>query len=101
MPAMSYPDFPAFVADLERRGELVRVKEPVDPVLEMTEVADRCVKRGGPALLFENPVGSQFPVALNTFASPERTALALGVESVEEIAARIRALVSQIGRAHV
>ncbi len=91
---MSYPDFPAFVADLERRGELVRVKEPVDPVLEMTEVADRCVKRGGPALLFENPVGSQFPVALNTFASPERTALALGVESVEEIAARIRALVS-------
>lgn len=91
---MSYPNFPAFLADLERRGELVRVKQPVDPVLEITQFADRSVKSGGPAFLFEQPVGSRIPVAINTFASLTRVALALGVDSVDDIAARIQQLVS-------
>ena len=90
---MTYPNFRAFVDDLERRGELTRVSRPVDPVLEITEIADRCVKRGGPALLFERPVGSDIPVAINTYASWKRMGLALGAESMDEIAERIRKLV--------
>jgi len=82
-----------FIAELEKRDDLKRIAAEVDPVLEITEVADRVVKAGGPALLFENPVGSRFPVAINLFASPERMALALGVERLDEIGERISELI--------
>jgi len=83
-----------FIAELEKRGELKRISAEIDPVLEITEVADRSVKAGGPALLFENPTGSRFPVAINLFASQERMALALGVERLEEIGERITDLIN-------
>jgi 4-hydroxy-3-polyprenylbenzoate decarboxylase len=81
-----------FIAELEGRGELTRIGEEVDPELEITEIADRAVKAGGPALLFERPKRSEFPVAINLFGTADRMALALGVESLEEIGARLEAL---------
>jgi len=75
---MAFETFAAFLSELERRGELRRIARPVDPVLEITEICDRTVKRGGPALLFEQPVGSTIPVAINTFGSMRRMCLALG-----------------------
>jgi 4-hydroxy-3-polyprenylbenzoate decarboxylase len=59
---MAYSGFQDFLSALERAGELRRVRTPVDPVLEITEIADRCVKNNGPALLFEQPTGSAFPL---------------------------------------
>ena len=89
---MSYRDLPSFLAFLEERGELVRVTEPVSPVLEITEVADRLVKRGGPAVLFENVEGSSMPVAINLYGTRQRMAWALGVERLDDIGERIRDL---------
>ena len=86
---MAYDDLRDFIQALEKNGELKRVSIPVDPKLEITEFADRSVKNGGPALLFENPVGSNVPVLINAFAGMKRMELALGVDSVEEVAARI------------
>ncbi|HVL48313.1 MAG TPA: menaquinone biosynthesis decarboxylase [Candidatus Thermoplasmatota archaeon] len=77
-------DLRAFIDTLEAEGELVRVRAEVDPVLEMTEVYDRVVKRGGPALLFERPKGSGIPVLLNALGTDRRMALALG-RAPEEI----------------
>jgi 4-hydroxy-3-polyprenylbenzoate decarboxylase len=77
------------IATLEKEGDLVRISQQVDPNLEITEIADRCVKNGGPALIFENPKGSDIPLAINLFASERRMALALGVEDLAEIADRI------------
>jgi 4-hydroxy-3-polyprenylbenzoate decarboxylase len=88
---MAYSDLREFIAALEAAGELRRITAAVDPVLEIAEVADRVSKRVGPALLFENPTGySRRPLLINQFGSPRRMALALGVESVDDIAARIR-----------
>lgn len=86
---MAYQDLRDFLGTLERAGELKRIPFEVDPYLEITEFADRAVKRGGPALLFEKPVGSSFPVLINAFASTRRMELALGVKSVDDIASRI------------
>ena len=86
---MAYQDLRTFIAALEKAGELKRVTVEVDPVLEITEFADRSVKRGGPALLFEKPKGSDIPVLINAFASDRRMELALEVDSVETIAQRI------------
>ena len=86
---MAYDDLRDFIRALEQNGELKRVSLPVDPKLEITEFADHSVKTGGPALLFENPKGSKVPVLINAFASMKRMELALGVDSVEEVAARI------------
>jgi len=86
---MAYNDLGDFMRALERHGELKRVRVEVDPVLEITEFADRAVKSGGPALLFEKPRGSNMPVLINAFASMRRMELALEVESVEEVARRI------------
>jgi 4-hydroxy-3-polyprenylbenzoate decarboxylase len=86
---MAYQDLRAFIAALERHHELKRVAVEVDPVLEITEVADRAVKGGGPALLFEKPKGYAVPVLINAFASRRRMEIALEVGSVEEVAARI------------
>ncbi len=78
---------------LDAAGELHRITTPIHPALEMSEIADRAVKGGGPALLFENPIGSDIPVLMNAFASWKRVSLMLGGRSIEEVADEIRALV--------
>ena len=89
-----YDNLGAFVAELERLGELKRISVPVDPHLEITEIADRVVKSGGPALLFEKPGDSPFPLLINAFGTRRRMARALGVEdgSPDEARSRIQAL---------
>ncbi|MFI2810865.1 4-hydroxy-3-polyprenylbenzoate decarboxylase [Microbulbifer sp. JSM ZJ756] len=82
---MKYKDLRDFIKRLEKRGLLKRIKHPVDPNLEMTEIADRVLRAGGPALLFENPVGFDTPVLANLFGTPERVALGMGRESVREL----------------
>ena len=86
---MAYTDLRDFVRALEQAGELKRIPFEVDPRLEITEFADRAVKQGGPALLFERPKGSSIPVLINAFASMRRMEIALEAASVEEHAARI------------
>ncbi len=86
---MAYTDLRDFIRALEKHKELKRIPFPVDPILEIAEFADRAVKSGGPALLFENPKGSSIPVLINAFASMRRMELALEVDSVDAIAARI------------
>jgi 4-hydroxy-3-polyprenylbenzoate decarboxylase len=86
---MPWTDLREFVKALDKNGELKRVAIEVDPVLEITEFADRSVKGGGPALLFEKPKGSTVPVLINAFASMRRMEIALGVDNVQEVADRI------------
>jgi|UniRef100_A0A7C5ALM7 4-hydroxy-3-polyprenylbenzoate decarboxylase len=83
---MGYRSLQHFVEVLERHGELVRIREPVSPYLEITEITDRVCKKGGPALLFENVLGHQIPVLMNAFGSLRRICLALEVNDLEEIA---------------
>ncbi|HEU4343968.1 MAG TPA: menaquinone biosynthesis decarboxylase [Candidatus Binatia bacterium] len=90
---MPYSSLQDFVQVLERAGELRHIRHPVKAELEITEIADRVMKRGGPALLFENVVGKEIPVLINAFGSAKRMALALGVTDVEEIAAQIQKLI--------
>ena len=71
-----------FIKFLEERGELKRITVEVDPVLEMTEICDRTLRAGGPALLFENPKGFNIPVLGNLFGTPERVAMGMGKESL-------------------
>jgi 4-hydroxy-3-polyprenylbenzoate decarboxylase len=77
---MRYGDLRDFLSQLERAGELKRVRAEVDPKLEMTEVCDRVLKAGGPALLFEKPKGHTIPVLGNLFGTTRRVALAMGAE---------------------
>jgi 4-hydroxy-3-polyprenylbenzoate decarboxylase len=86
---MAYTDLREFVAALEKHGELKRVAVETDPILEITEFANRAVKGGGPALLFERPKGYDVPVLINAFASMRRMEIALEVESVDTVARRI------------
>ena len=104
---MAYGDLREFVRKLEKEGELKRIHTEVDPVLEITEIVQR-VGRGrgtgpqhasrgqnggrdaGPALLFEKPRGSRYPLLVNTFGSVRRMCLAFEVGELEEVAARIR-----------
>src|SRR5271154_3122628 len=86
---MAYTDLRDFIAALEKNRELKRIPFEVDPILEITEFADRAVKNGGPALLFENPKGYGIPVLINSFASMRKMEIALEVGNVEEIASRI------------
>jgi 4-hydroxy-3-polyprenylbenzoate decarboxylase len=90
---MPYNSLEEFVQVLERQGELKRVSHPVRAELEITEIADRVMKRGGPALLFENVVGKQMPLLINAFGSTKRMAIALGVTDVEEHAREISKLI--------
>src|SRR5579862_7816578 len=90
---MAYTDLREFVRALEKHGELKRIPFEVDPRLEITEFADRSVKQGGPAFLFENPK-SKVPLLINAFASEKRMNLALEVDSVQEIAGRISELLA-------
>ncbi len=108
---MAFPDLRSFIDELDRRGQLQRVGVEVDPVLEITEIADRVSKapaagdtpppafdrvhggRGGDALLFENVKGSDIPLGINLYGSYERMRIALGCESFEQLAGRIEQLV--------
>ena len=67
---MQYKDLRDFMAQLERMGELRRIQVAVDPCLEMTEICDRVLRAGGPAILFENPKGHTIPVLTNLFGTP-------------------------------
>ncbi len=79
---MKYKDLRDFIDILEKRGQLKRISQEIDPHLEMTEICDRTLRAEGPALLFENPKGSDIPVLGNLFGTPERVALGMGQESV-------------------
>ena len=83
--SMKYHDLRDFIAQLERMGELKRIGVEVDPRLEMTEICDRVLRAGGPAILFEKPKGSAIPVLANLFGTPRRVALGMGEESVEAL----------------
>ncbi|MFT5895011.1 MAG: 4-hydroxy-3-polyprenylbenzoate decarboxylase, partial [bacterium] len=82
---MKYRDLRDFIAGLEAKGELIRISEPVDPKLEITEICDRTLRNKGPAILFENPVGSDIPLLGNLFGTPERVAYGMGEDSVEAL----------------
>ena len=86
---MAYDDLRGFIRALEKNKQLKRIPFEVDPKLEIAEFADRSVKSGGPALLFERPKGSACPVLINAFASMRRMEIALEVDSVDEVAKRI------------
>src|SRR5215204_1846786 len=87
---MSSPaDLREWIALLESEGELVRVPTEVDPYLEVTEIVDRTVKAGGPALLFENPKGASQPLLVNQFGTERRMCLALGVARLDDAAAKL------------
>ncbi len=82
---MKYRDLRDFIAQLENIGELKRISAAVSPKLEMTEICDRVLKAGGPALLFENPAGYGVPVLGNLFGTPRRVALGMGEDSAEAL----------------
>src|SRR5689334_11411500 len=107
---MATATFRDFINFLDAQGELIRVKSPVNPVLEIAEICDRVCKTkaphgnseldrnpaallGGKALLFENVQGSEIPVAINTFGSYWRINQALGTENLEALAARVQQMV--------
>src|SRR3954469_10004533 len=81
---MKYSDLRDFLAKLQESGDFKRVSAPVSPHLEMTEVCDRVLRAGGPALLFENPTGHTIPVLGNLFGTPRRGALGMGADDVSE-----------------
>src|SRR5512137_3226321 len=91
-PLMAYRSLRDFLDRLERAGELVRVREPVDLKLDMAALADRAAKQQGPALLFEKPSSGIMPVAMNLFGTRRRAAWALSCEDLEEPASELRAL---------
>ena len=82
---MKYKDLRDFIKRLEEQGELVRVKQPISTKLEMTEIADRTLRAGGPAILFENPDGFDIPVLANLFGTPKRVAMGMGQTDVSEL----------------
>ena len=93
---MKFKDLREFVAFLEEKGELRRIRTPVSWDLEITEIADRTVKSGGPALLFEQVTGYDIPVLINMYGTHQRTAWALGVDNVDDLTRRVRKLLSLI-----
>ncbi|QEQ98106.1 4-hydroxy-3-polyprenylbenzoate decarboxylase [Neptunomonas concharum] len=80
-----YKDLRDFIAALEAKGQLKRISQEIDPHLEMTEICDRTLRAGGPAILFENPKGYDYPVLANLFGTPERVAFGMGEDSVEAL----------------
>jgi 4-hydroxy-3-polyprenylbenzoate decarboxylase len=79
---MRYRDLRDFIAQLEKNGQLKRIAAEIDPHLEMTEICDRVLRNGGPALLFEHPKGHRMPVLANLFGTPQRVAMGMGEDSV-------------------
>src|SRR5215216_6694208 len=82
-------DLREWIALLEREGELVRISAEVDADLEITEINDRVVKAGGPALLFENVQGSRHPLLINQFGTEKRMCMAFDAPSLDAVAARV------------
>ena len=95
---MALRDLREFIDLLESKGDLRRITTPVSRDLEMTEIADRAVKSGGPALLFENVEGYDIPVMMNIFGSHQRVAWALGVDHVDELTERAREVLDMVKR---
>ena len=93
---MKFRDIREFTSFLEERGELRRVSAPVDTRLEIAEIADRMIKSGGPALLFENPEGYDIPVLINIFGSKRRMAWALGLDDLDDVAARVQGILDLV-----
>ena len=93
---MSFKDLREFIELLERSGELMRIDAAVDAELEVTEITDRMVKTGGPALLFSNVNGHDAPLLINTFGTHRRVALALGVDHINELVGRVRSLIGMV-----
>ena len=86
---MPVSDLRSWIDLLRREGELVEIDAEVDPYLEITEIVDRTVKAGGPALLFKRPKGSQYPLLINQFGTERRMCLAFGELSLDEVAAKV------------
>jgi 4-hydroxy-3-polyprenylbenzoate decarboxylase len=82
---MKYADLRDFIAQLHAIGELRHIAAPVSPYLEMTEVCDRVLRAGGPALIFDHPTGHNVPVLANLFGTPRRVALGMGADDVGEL----------------
>ncbi|WP_122033391.1 4-hydroxy-3-polyprenylbenzoate decarboxylase [Aliivibrio sp. EL58] len=82
---MKYKDLRDFLDHLEQIGQLKRISHPIDPHYEMTEISDRTLRAGGPALLFENPIGYDIPVLTNLFGTAERVAIGMGRKDVLEL----------------
>ena len=93
---MAFSDLREFIDFLEEKGDLRRITEPVSRDLEITEITDRTIKSGGPALLFENVEGYEMPLAINLYGAHQRMAWALGVDDVDEITQRVRKLLGMI-----
>jgi 4-hydroxy-3-polyprenylbenzoate decarboxylase len=92
---MSYSGLAAFITDLEKRNELLRIRQFVDPVLEIAEITDRVTKSGGKALLFEN-TGTGFPVLINAFGSDSRMAMAIGRSNLDDAGKEIEDLFKNV-----
>jgi 4-hydroxy-3-polyprenylbenzoate decarboxylase len=92
---MAYKNLQEFIAALEAAGELVRIKEFVNPELEITEITDRISKQDGPALLFEN-TGTPFPLLINSMGSYKRMCMALGVADMDDISRDIESLFKEL-----
>ena len=90
---MPYQDLREFLAFLERQGDLRRISAPVSPELEMTEIAYRLMRADGPALLFENVIGHDIPVAMNLFCAERRMNWALEVDDANDLAARLESMI--------
>jgi 4-hydroxy-3-polyprenylbenzoate decarboxylase len=93
---MAYKDLQDFIEVLEKQGELKRISVEVDPILEITEIASRVMKDGGPALLFEHVTGSDYPLLINAMGSEKRMAMAFSANTLDEQAAEIEELISWV-----
>ena len=93
---MPYQDLRQFIAFLESKGDLRRVSAPVDPELEITEIAHRMLRADGPALLFENVIGHDTPVVINLFCAERRMNWALDVENADELAGRLESMIEMV-----
>ena len=93
---MNFKDLREFIAFLEDKGGLHRITTPVSHELEITEITDRVIKSGGPALLFENVKGFDIPVIINMYGSTQRTAWALGVDDLNQLVGRIEGVLDMV-----
>src|SRR5215813_6370708 len=93
-----YSDLNSFLAELDKRHQLARIRDSVDPNLEIAAVTDRACKspEGGPALLFEAPTGFDVPVATNVFGSLQRMCLVLGVKKLDDLSAEIEEILTPV-----